>query len=399
MSLGRGSRPSLPSWLAGVPRAPPLTRTGQERHDREHQREREPGDPEPDSRGAQPEDEPRLVAEPARPQRAAPALAPVRPDGRGLRLREGVRDPRPRRAEARPDRADEHLAGLVALRLRPLRPAVHPHELARRRHLPDRRRARRRRPGGSALRSPQQLARQREPRQGAPAAVADQAEVRPQDLLGRPARLHRQRRDGVDGLSDVRLRLRPRGHLGGRGDLLGQRGHLARRRALQRGARARQTARRRADGSDLRQPRGSGRRPRPAGLGEGHPRHVRAHGDERRRDARADRRRAHVRQDPRRRRPRQYRPRARGGSAGGAGTRLEEQRGQRQGRRRDHQRARGRVDEGADEVGQRLPREPVRVRLGADHEPGRSEAVDPEERRRGRAPFRTPTTPPSGTRR
>ena len=44
----------------------------------------------------------------------------------------------------------------------------------------------------AALRPPQQLARQREPRQGAPAALADQAEVRPEDLLGRPAGLRRQ---------------------------------------------------------------------------------------------------------------------------------------------------------------------------------------------------------------
>ena len=36
------------------------------------------------------------------------------------------------------------------------------------------------------------------------------------------------------GLQDVRLRLRPRGHLGARGDLLGAGGHLARRRALRR---------------------------------------------------------------------------------------------------------------------------------------------------------------------
>ena len=39
-----------------------------------------------------------------------------------------------------------------------------------------------------------------EPRQGAPAAVADQAEVRPQDLLGRPHDPRRQLRPGVDGL-------------------------------------------------------------------------------------------------------------------------------------------------------------------------------------------------------
>ena len=46
-------------------------------------------------------------------------------------------------------------------------------------------------------------------------------------------------RAGVDGVQDVRLRLRARGHLGARRDLLGPRGHLARRRALQRRPRAR----------------------------------------------------------------------------------------------------------------------------------------------------------------
>ena len=69
----------------------------------------------------------------------------------------------------------------------------------------------------------QQLARQRQPRQGPPAALAGQAEVRPEDLVGRPAGLRRQRRPGVDGLQDVRLRLRPRGRLGARGDLSGAR--------------------------------------------------------------------------------------------------------------------------------------------------------------------------------
>ena len=90
------------------------------------------------------------------------------------------------------------LAGLVAGRLRPLRPAVHPDELARRRHLPHRGRPRRRRRRRPALRAAQQLARQRQPRQGAPAAVAGQAEVRPEDLLGRPAGARRQRRAGVE---------------------------------------------------------------------------------------------------------------------------------------------------------------------------------------------------------
>ena len=40
--------------------------------------------------------------------------------------------------------------------------------------------------GTATLCAPQQLAGQREPRQGAPVALADQAEVRPENLLGRP---------------------------------------------------------------------------------------------------------------------------------------------------------------------------------------------------------------------
>src|ERR1700704_6132498 len=48
--------------------------------------------------------------------------------------------------------------------------------------------------GPAALRAAQLLARQREPRQGAPAAMADQAEIRPQALLGRPDGPRWQRR-------------------------------------------------------------------------------------------------------------------------------------------------------------------------------------------------------------
>ncbi len=47
-----------------------------------------------------------------------------------------------------------------------------------------------------------------QPRQGAPAALADQAEVRPEDLLGGPDDPHRQRRPGIDGLRDLRFRRR-----------------------------------------------------------------------------------------------------------------------------------------------------------------------------------------------
>ena len=117
---------------------------------------------------------------------------------------------------------------------------------------------------------------------------------------------------GIDGVQDVRLRLRARGHLGARGDLLGPRGHLARRRALQRRPGARRPARRRADGPDLRESGGPQRQPGSAGFRPGHPRDLRPHGDERRGDGRAHHRRPHVRQDPRRGRPRARRPGARG---------------------------------------------------------------------------------------
>ena len=130
---------------------------------------------------------------------------------------------------------DDRLAGLVAGRLWPLRAAVHPHGVAQRRHVPHRRRPRRRRSGPAALRAAQQLAGQREPRQGAPAALADQAEIRPQNFLGRPDDSRRQRRPRVDGLQDVRFWRRTRGCLGARrGHLLGSRRQVAGGRALQR---------------------------------------------------------------------------------------------------------------------------------------------------------------------
>ena len=243
-----------------------------------------------------------LVAEPAQPANAAPELAGVEPARRRLRLRRGVRRPRLRRAQGRPHRPDDRLAGLVARRLRPLRPAVHPHGLAQRRHLPHRRRPRRWRQRHAAIRPAQQLAGQRQPRQGAHAAAADQAEVRQQDLVGRPDAARRQRGDGVDGAEDVRLRRRPRRRLRSRGGhLLGSRDRVARRRALPRRPRTREPARRRPDGPDLRQPRRPQRQPRPAGVGSRHPRDVRPHGDERRGDRGARRRRSHLRQGARRR--------------------------------------------------------------------------------------------------
>jgi hypothetical protein len=73
------------------------------------------------------------------------------------------------------------------------------------RRRPRRRRDRR----AAALRAAQQLARQRQPRQGPSPAVAHQAEVRPQDLVGRPDGAHRQRGAGLHGVQDPRLRRRP----------------------------------------------------------------------------------------------------------------------------------------------------------------------------------------------
>jgi catalase-peroxidase len=47
---------------------------------------------------------------------------------------------------------------------------------------------------------------------------------------------------------------------------------------------------------------------------------------------------------------------------------------------RDHQRHRGHVDCHPDRVGQQLPGDPVRLRVGADQEPGRRESVEAKER-------------------
>src|SRR6188768_3420801 len=63
----------------------------------------------------------RLVAEPVEGRTAEPALRQVRPDGRRLRLCEGVQEPRLRGVEERPRGADDQLTGLVASGLRALR--------------------------------------------------------------------------------------------------------------------------------------------------------------------------------------------------------------------------------------------------------------------------------------
>ncbi len=52
-------------------------------------------------------------------------------------------------------------------------------------------------------------------------------------------------------------------------------------------------------------------------------------------------------------------------------------------RRRAHERARGRLDQRADEVGQRVPRQPLQLRMGAHQEPGRGQPVEAQEPRGG----------------
>jgi hypothetical protein len=63
--------------------------------------------------------------------------------------------------------------------------------------------------GQHPVRAAQQLARQRQPRQGAPAALAGQEEVRATRVVGRPDRAVGERRARIDGLRDVRLRRWP----------------------------------------------------------------------------------------------------------------------------------------------------------------------------------------------
>ncbi len=216
--------------------------------------------------------------------------------------------------------------------------------------------------------------------------MAGEEEVRLEAVVGRPDRAHRQRRPGVDGLRDLRLRRRARGRLGARrGRLLGPRADLARGRALHRRPRARVAAGRRPDGPDLREPRGPERHARPARLGARHPRDVPPDGDERRGDRRPDRRRPHLRQDPRCGRPRgARRPRAGGCAARAPGPGLEELLRHRRGQGRDHQWPRGHLDRDPDPVGQRLLRQPLRLRVGAVVEPRGCPSVGGEGRRRSR---------------
>ncbi len=327
--------------------------------------------------------ESRLVAESVEPEHPPHEPPRGRSDGRVVQLCRRVQITRSRCAEEGPRGGDDEVAGLVAGGLRPLRRALHPHGVAQCRHLPHSRRPRRCGLGPDPLCAARQLAGQREHRQGAPPALANQAEVRPEDLVGRPDGADRQRRSGVDGVQDVRLRRRTRRRLGARARQLGVRGHVARRRPLQRRPPTRESLWRRADGPDLRESGRAERQPGSPRGREGYSRDVPPHGDERRGDGGAHCRRAYVRQDPRRGACGQAcRPRTGGRQSRGAGVRLEGRLRNRQGSPRHHERPRGDLDDDAGQVEQRLLQTPVRVRVGADHESRWCEAVEAEERRR-----------------
>ncbi|MGY4423073.1 catalase/peroxidase HPI [Bradyrhizobium sp. JR6.1] len=75
-------------------------------------------------------------------------------------------------------------------------------------------------------------------------------------------------------------------------------------------------------------------------------------------------------------------PEPEGSAIEGSGLGVEEQVRHRRRRRRDHRRSRGDLDPDPDQVEQPLLREPVQVRMGADEEPGRCEAVEGKGRGR-----------------
>ena len=156
-----------------------------------------------------------------KPLRKRPAAAD--PMGEDFDYAAEFADPRPRRSGQGRRRGADDLAGVVAGRLRPLRAAGDPDGVALRRDVPRPRRTWRPERRYAAFRTAEQLARQPQPRQGAPAALAGEGEVRPQDLLGRPDGLRGQPRPGDDGLHDLRLRGRSGGRLGARRGQLGSR--------------------------------------------------------------------------------------------------------------------------------------------------------------------------------
>ena len=254
--------------------------------------------------------------------------AAVQPDGRGLRLRRGVQEPRPGRRDQGPARPDDRLAGLVAGGLRPLRPALHPHGLAQRGHLPHRRRPRRRAARGTQRFAPlnswpdngnldkaRRLLWPIKQKYGRKLSWADlmilAGNVALESMGFKTFGFGGGRADVWEPEEDI--------YWGPEGKWLGDERYSGDRElanplgAVQMGL-------------IYVNPEGPNGNPDPLAVGARHPRDLRAHGDERRRDRGADRRRPHLRQDPRRRRRRRTSaPEPEGARHRGAGPRLDQQ--------------------------------------------------------------------------
>ena len=250
------------------------------------------------------------------------------------------------------------------------------------RHLPHRRRPGRRRQRRPALRPPQQLARQRQPRQGPPAALAGQAEVRP---AGSPGPI-----------SWSSPATAPWSRWGSRRSASASGGRTS-------GSPTRSSGARRTPGSGMSATAATGSSAGPFGAVQmgliyvnpegpnGNPDPLAAARDIRetfRRMAMNDEEtvaliagghtfgKCHGAGDPD-----LVGPEPEGCPVEHQGLGWKNAFGTRQGRRHHHQRARGCVDQRAHQVGQRVLRQPVRLRLRADDEPRRCQAVDTHESR------------------